>query len=141
MEEWGPTSGDGGLVFDGSARCRNPPPNTLDTSPFSEEKAYHNLRATTGHGRRRVVPRRISRERKRTSGPTPRQEAGTSLTCLVARPGHQIRRTSSPWMCVDQSNAKRAMISWSLFLLGVFVATTSHFVFSYAPTYRVYDVG
>ncbi|RWV88995.1 hypothetical protein GW17_00048877 [Ensete ventricosum] len=37
------------------------------------------------------------------------------------------------WICVNQSNAKHAITSWSLFLLGVFVATVSHFILSYAP--------
>ncbi|RRT75658.1 hypothetical protein B296_00030494, partial [Ensete ventricosum] len=45
------------------------------------------------------------------------------------------------WMCIDQSDAKHAIVSWSLFLLlGVFVPTTSHFVISYTPTYRAYDM-
>uniref|UniRef100_A0A804J3L8 Uncharacterized protein n=1 Tax=Musa acuminata subsp. malaccensis TaxID=214687 RepID=A0A804J3L8_MUSAM len=44
-------------------------------------------------------------------------------------------------MCIDQSNARHAVVSWSLFLLlGVFVPTASHFVFSYAPTHPAYDV-
>ncbi|XP_009385545.2 uncharacterized protein LOC103972887 [Musa acuminata AAA Group] len=45
------------------------------------------------------------------------------------------------WMCVDQSNAKHAVVSWSIFLLlSVFVPIASHFVFSCAPTRRAYDV-
>ncbi|RWV98394.1 hypothetical protein GW17_00038765 [Ensete ventricosum] len=45
------------------------------------------------------------------------------------------------WMCVDQSDTKHVMISWSLFLfLGIFVPTTSRFILSYAPTCRAYDV-
>lgn len=56
--------------------------------PLGREE--YNPRAT-GHGRRRVVSRRISRGRKRELGPTSGQEAGTRLTCLVARPGHKSR--------------------------------------------------
>ncbi|RRT45712.1 hypothetical protein B296_00050134 [Ensete ventricosum] len=41
------------------------------------------------------------------------------------------------WVCVDQFDAKYAMVSWYLFLLGVFVPTASHFVLSYAPTHRL----
>ncbi|RRT38501.1 hypothetical protein B296_00041523, partial [Ensete ventricosum] len=44
------------------------------------------------------------------------------------------------WMFVDQSNAKHAMISWSLFLLCVFVLIISHFILSYALTNYAYDV-
>ncbi|RWW11529.1 hypothetical protein BHE74_00028985 [Ensete ventricosum] len=44
-------------------------------------------------------------------------------------------------MCVDQSNGRHAVVSWSLFLiLGVFVPTASHFVLSYAPTCCSCDV-
>ncbi|THU48539.1 hypothetical protein C4D60_Mb06t00020 [Musa balbisiana] len=45
------------------------------------------------------------------------------------------------WMCINQFNAKHAMVSWSVFLLlGIFVFTASHFVLSYAPTHPTYDV-
>ncbi|RRT36673.1 hypothetical protein B296_00052911 [Ensete ventricosum] len=44
------------------------------------------------------------------------------------------------WMCVDQSDVRHAIISWSLFLLGVFIPITSHIILSYALTHRAYDV-
>ncbi|RWW27867.1 hypothetical protein GW17_00007688 [Ensete ventricosum] len=40
------------------------------------------------------------------------------------------------WMCVDQFDARHAMVSWSLFLLGIFVSTASLLILSYAPTHR-----
>ncbi|RWV86058.1 hypothetical protein GW17_00052091 [Ensete ventricosum] len=43
-------------------------------------------------------------------------------------------------MCVDQSEARHLMVFWCLFLLGVFVPTTSHFVLSCAPIHCAYDV-
>ncbi|RZR99536.1 hypothetical protein BHM03_00029101 [Ensete ventricosum] len=43
-------------------------------------------------------------------------------------------------MCVDQSEARHLMVFWCLFLLGVFVPTTSHFVVSCAPIHCAYDV-
>ncbi|RZR84441.1 hypothetical protein BHM03_00011277 [Ensete ventricosum] len=33
-----------------------------------------------------------------------------------------------------------AMISWTIFLLGIFTPIASHFVLSYALTYRAYDI-
>ncbi|URE22314.1 hypothetical protein MUK42_15458 [Musa troglodytarum] len=49
-------------------------------------------------------------------------------------------RSCLRWMCIDQSNTRHAMVSWSLFLLlGVFVPIASHFVLSCAPTRRTYD--
>ncbi|RWW61300.1 hypothetical protein BHE74_00031644, partial [Ensete ventricosum] len=44
------------------------------------------------------------------------------------------------WMCVDQFDARHTIVSWSLFLLGVFVPIASHFVLSYASTHPAYDV-
>ncbi|RWW00276.1 hypothetical protein GW17_00036761 [Ensete ventricosum] len=43
-------------------------------------------------------------------------------------------------MCVDQFDARHTIVSWSLFLLGVFVPIASHFVLSYASTHPAYDV-
>ncbi|RRT85380.1 hypothetical protein B296_00010166 [Ensete ventricosum] len=44
------------------------------------------------------------------------------------------------WMCIDQSDARHVVVSWSIFLLlGVFIPTTSHFILSCAPTHRAYD--
>ncbi|RWW18110.1 hypothetical protein GW17_00017920 [Ensete ventricosum] len=37
------------------------------------------------------------------------------------------------WMCINQTDARHAMVSRSLFLLSIFVPTASHFVLSYAP--------
>ncbi|RZR92472.1 hypothetical protein BHM03_00020769 [Ensete ventricosum] len=42
-------------------------------------------------------------------------------------------------MCVDQSYARHVMVSWSLFLLRVFVPTTSHFILSYTPTHHAFN--
>ncbi|RWW18163.1 hypothetical protein GW17_00017859 [Ensete ventricosum] len=60
-----------------------------------------------------------------------------SLFCI----GDKLRnfRSCLKWMCVDQSNAKHVIISWSLFLLGIFIPTVLHFL-SYALTHHVYDV-
>ncbi|RWW50913.1 hypothetical protein BHE74_00042783, partial [Ensete ventricosum] len=44
------------------------------------------------------------------------------------------------WMCINQYNVKHAMVTRSLFLLGIFIHTTSIFVLSYAPTHHAYDV-
>ncbi|RWV97313.1 hypothetical protein GW17_00039901, partial [Ensete ventricosum] len=44
------------------------------------------------------------------------------------------------WMCVDQSNAKHVMVSWSLFLLCILILIISHFVLSYALTHYAYDM-
>ncbi|RWV82137.1 hypothetical protein GW17_00056393 [Ensete ventricosum] len=77
MEEWGPTSGDGGLVFDGSARCRNPPPNTLDTSPPSRKRKhiiiYERLRDTEGVALSLGASAARGRERR---GPRPGRKQG-----------------------------------------------------------------
>ncbi|RRT39033.1 hypothetical protein B296_00054192 [Ensete ventricosum] len=48
-------------------------------------------------------------------------------------------------MCIDQSNAKHAMVSWSLVLvlvlvLGIFIPTTSYFVLSCAPTPHAFNM-
>ncbi|RZS23071.1 hypothetical protein BHM03_00055928 [Ensete ventricosum] len=68
---------------------------------------------------------------------------------LLASYAHDLTRASDKlrsfrsclrWICVDQSNVRHAMISWSLFILGIFVPTISHFVLSYAPTHCDYDV-
>ncbi|RRT43559.1 hypothetical protein B296_00047367 [Ensete ventricosum] len=65
-----------------------------------------------------------------------------SYACSLSRAGDKLRsfRSCLKWMCVDQSKARHAMVSWSLFLLGIFVPTVSHFVLLYAPTHRAYDV-
>ncbi|RWV79042.1 hypothetical protein GW17_00059890 [Ensete ventricosum] len=42
-------------------------------------------------------------------------------------------------ICVNQSDARNAMVSWSLFLLGVFVST-SYFVLFYACTLCAYNM-
>ncbi|RWV86735.1 hypothetical protein GW17_00051332 [Ensete ventricosum] len=44
------------------------------------------------------------------------------------------------WMCIYQSDTGHVMVGWSLFLLGVFIPTAFHFVFSYTPIYHAYDV-
>ncbi|RWV98270.1 hypothetical protein GW17_00038894 [Ensete ventricosum] len=60
----------------------------------------------------------------------------------LSRVSDKLRSSRSylGWMCVDQSDARHAMVSWSLFLLGIFVPTCSHFILSYAPTHRAYNV-
>ncbi|RWW82739.1 hypothetical protein BHE74_00008777 [Ensete ventricosum] len=49
-------------------------------------------------------------------------------------------RSCLRWMCVDQFDARHAMISLSHFLLGIFVPTASHFVLSYTLTHRAYTI-
>ncbi|RWV98714.1 hypothetical protein GW17_00038421 [Ensete ventricosum] len=75
--------------------------------------------------------------------------AAQSSCCLavsyarsVSLAGDKFRsfRSSLRWMCVDQPDISHAMVSWSLFLLGVLVSIASHFILSYASTYRAYDV-
>ncbi|RWW85724.1 hypothetical protein BHE74_00005574 [Ensete ventricosum] len=44
------------------------------------------------------------------------------------------------WMYIDQFDARHAIVSWSLFLLDVFVPIAFHFILSYAPTHCAYDV-
>ncbi|RRT81576.1 hypothetical protein B296_00003442 [Ensete ventricosum] len=65
-----------------------------------------------------------------------------SYTRSLYRAGNKLRSLWSclRWMCIDQSDAKYIMVSWSLFLAGVFVLTASYFVVSYAPTHHAYDV-
>ncbi|RWW59429.1 hypothetical protein BHE74_00033638 [Ensete ventricosum] len=40
----------------------------------------------------------------------------------------------------NQSDTRHVMVSWSLFLLDIFIPTTSHFVLSYAPTSCAYNM-
>ncbi|RWW32089.1 hypothetical protein GW17_00003249 [Ensete ventricosum] len=66
-----------------------------------------------------------------------------SYTCSLFHTNDELRSFQSclRWMCVDQSNARYALVSWSLFLLlGIFVLIISHFVPSCALTRRTYDV-
>ncbi|RRT79798.1 hypothetical protein B296_00017627 [Ensete ventricosum] len=60
------------------------------------------------------------------------------LSCVGDK--HRSFRSYLRWMCVDQSDIRHTMVSWSLFLLGAFILTASHFVLSYAPTHHAYDV-
>ena len=64
-----------------------------------------------------------------------------SYTCCLSYIDDELRsfRSCLKWMCVDQSNARHAVVSWSL-LLGVFIPIASRFVLSYAPTRRTYDM-
>ncbi|RRT32946.1 hypothetical protein B296_00050600 [Ensete ventricosum] len=43
-------------------------------------------------------------------------------------------------MCINQYDVKHAIVTWSLFLLDIFIHTTSPFVLSYAPIHHAYDV-
>ncbi|RZR75355.1 hypothetical protein BHM03_00055408 [Ensete ventricosum] len=50
-------------------------------------------------------------------------------------------RSCLRWIRVDQSDARHAIVSCSLFLLpGIFIPTASHFVLSCALAHRAYDV-
>ncbi|RRT32552.1 hypothetical protein B296_00051720 [Ensete ventricosum] len=55
-----------------------------------------------------------------------------SFVCSLSRAGDNLKsfRSCLKWMCFDQSNAKHTMVSWSLFLISVFVPIVSHFVIS-----------
>ncbi|RWW46558.1 hypothetical protein BHE74_00047511 [Ensete ventricosum] len=44
------------------------------------------------------------------------------------------------WIYIDQFDTRYTMVSWSLFLLRVFIPIVSHFVLSYAPTHRAYNM-
>ncbi|RWW10590.1 hypothetical protein GW17_00025860 [Ensete ventricosum] len=66
-----------------------------------------------------------------------------SSACSLSPTDDELRSFWSylSWMCVDQFDARHAMVSWSLFLLlSVYIPIASHFIFSCAPTHRVYDV-
>ncbi|WOL19102.1 hypothetical protein Cni_G27899 [Canna indica] len=50
-------------------------------------------------------------------------------------------RSCLRWMCLDQSNAGLAVVSWVVFfILAVAVPSVSHFVLSYRPHRRPYDL-
>ncbi|RWW19866.1 hypothetical protein GW17_00016053 [Ensete ventricosum] len=50
-------------------------------------------------------------------------------------------RSCLRWMCLDQSNAGLAVVSWvALFVLAVAVPAASHFVLCYRPHRRPYDL-
>ncbi|RWV79154.1 hypothetical protein GW17_00059762 [Ensete ventricosum] len=50
-------------------------------------------------------------------------------------------RSYLKWIYINRSNARHAMISWSIFLLlSIFIFTATHFILFYAPTRHVYDV-
>ncbi|RWW16733.1 hypothetical protein GW17_00019368 [Ensete ventricosum] len=66
-----------------------------------------------------------------------------SYTRNLSRADNKLRsfRSCLRWMCVNQSNAKYVMVSWSLFLLDVFISIASHFILSYAHIHCcAYDV-
>ncbi|RRT81604.1 hypothetical protein B296_00021750, partial [Ensete ventricosum] len=71
-----------------------------------------------------------------------------SRCCLVGRRTHAaslVLATSSGASdlasggCASTSPT-HAMISWTIFLLGIFTPIASHFVLSYALTHRAYDM-
>ncbi|RZS11175.1 hypothetical protein BHM03_00042485 [Ensete ventricosum] len=69
--------------------------------------------------------------------------SGASYARSLSRADDELRnfRSCLRWMCIDQSDVRHAVISWSLFLLlGVFIPLVSHFVLSCALTRRAYDV-
>ncbi|RZR96833.1 hypothetical protein BHM03_00025915, partial [Ensete ventricosum] len=53
-----------------------------------------------------------------------------SLSCTGSKL-HDFR-SYLMWMCIDQSDIRHGMVSWSLFLLSIFVPIVSHSVLSYA---------
>ncbi|RWW02142.1 hypothetical protein GW17_00034790 [Ensete ventricosum] len=66
-----------------------------------------------------------------------------SYACNLSHVDDELRsfRSCLLWMCIDQSDATYAMISWSLFvLLLVFVSIASHFVLSCPLIGRAYNV-
>ncbi|RZR93134.1 hypothetical protein BHM03_00021553 [Ensete ventricosum] len=66
-----------------------------------------------------------------------------SYVCSLSHVDDELRifRSCIRWMCVDQSDARRAIAFSSLFLLlGVFVLIAFNFILSCAPTYRAYNV-
>ncbi|KAG6491565.1 hypothetical protein ZIOFF_046497 [Zingiber officinale] len=66
-----------------------------------------------------------------------------AMKSLLMDDGDEIRslRSCLRWMCLDQSNAGRSVVSWVVFLVfGVAVPAVSHFVLSYRPHRRPYDL-
>ncbi|RWW04642.1 hypothetical protein GW17_00032124 [Ensete ventricosum] len=69
--------------------------------------------------------------------------SSASYTLNLSRIDNELRsfRSYLKWMCIDKSNAKHAIVSWSLFLLlGVFVPIASNFILSYTLNRHTYDV-
>ncbi|KAG1327074.1 hypothetical protein COCNU_01G010080 [Cocos nucifera] len=67
---------------------------------------------------------------------------GSYKRCL-SHAGDELKsfRSCLRWLCVDQSDTPRAVVSWSLFfLLGLFVPAASHFLLIYSPARRPYDL-
>ncbi|XP_042415761.1 uncharacterized protein LOC122004953 isoform X2 [Zingiber officinale] len=66
-----------------------------------------------------------------------------AMKSLLMDDSDEIRslRSCLRWMCLDQSNAGRSVVSWVVFLVfGVAVPAVSHFVLSYRPHRRPYDL-
>ncbi|XP_008805602.1 uncharacterized protein LOC103718515 [Phoenix dactylifera] len=66
-----------------------------------------------------------------------------SYTRSLSHAGDELKsfRSCLRWLCVDQSDTPRAVVSWSLFfLLGLFVPAASHFLLIYSPARRPYDL-
>lgn len=69
--------------------------------------------------------------------------AKTGYDQCQSHPGDELWgfRTCLRWMCMDQSDCWRALMSWSLFfVLSLAVPIVSHFVLSYNPHRRPYDL-
>ncbi|RWW07924.1 hypothetical protein BHE74_00037106 [Ensete ventricosum] len=63
-----------------------------------------------------------------------------SYACSFSRADDELKsfRSCLCWMCVDQSDTRHAMVSWSRFLLlGVFVSTAFLFVNPVLPYLRL----
>lgn len=66
-----------------------------------------------------------------------------SYTRSLSHAGDELKsfRSCLRWLCVDQSDTPRAVVSWSLFfLLGLIVPAASHFLLIYSPARRPYNL-
>ncbi|THU48568.1 hypothetical protein C4D60_Mb06t00360 [Musa balbisiana] len=73
----------------------------------------------------------------------PENRFRASYACNLPRADNELKsfRSYLRWMCIDQSDVRHVVISWSLFLLlSIFIPTTSHFILLCAPTHRAYYV-
>ncbi|XP_008788884.3 uncharacterized protein LOC103706529 [Phoenix dactylifera] len=94
-------------------------------------------------------------ERKRVSISMPKSGGGevfnsarqpllrASYTRCLSHAGDELKsfRSCLRWLCVDQSDTPRAVVSWFLFLfLGLFVPAASHLLLIYSPARRPYNL-